>query len=144
MPEELRLKTSRKKFLFLYIFAILLIILYPISDFSKQGGIYDYAFFFTLIIVLLYPEIKIIYSEYIITKQNVIEIKGIIAKEKTIIPFSSVSHVLMKKGILGAIFNYGDIIITSFTDTIIVLEGINKPEMISEEIEKNIEKTKRI
>ncbi|MBU5688488.1 MAG: PH domain-containing protein [Candidatus Aenigmarchaeota archaeon] len=144
MPNELRLKTSRKKFIFIYIFAILLIILYPMSDFASQDGIYDYLFFFFVLVALLYPEIKIVYSSYIITSDNVIEVKGIITKERTVIPFSSISHVIMKKGLIGTILNFGDIIVTSFNDLVIVLEGINNPERVSEEIEKNVEKTKRI
>ncbi|MEM5799568.1 MAG: PH domain-containing protein [Candidatus Aenigmatarchaeota archaeon] len=144
MPNELRLKTSRKKFIFIYIFAILLIVLYPMSDFASQGGIYDYLFFSLILIAVSYPEIKIIYSSYIITSDNVIEVKGLITKERTVIPFSSISHVVMKKGLIGTILNFGDIIVTSFNDLVIVLEGINSPEKVSVEIEKNVEKTKRL
>jgi uncharacterized membrane protein YdbT with pleckstrin-like domain len=142
MPDEIKLKTSRKKFFFLYIFIILLILLYPESDFARQGGIYNYAFFSLVFIILLYIEIKIIYSSYILTSDNVIEIKGIIAKQKTSIPFSSISHVVTKKDIIGAILNYGDVIVTSFTDQVIILEGISKPEKASEIIERKVEKQK--
>jgi uncharacterized membrane protein YdbT with pleckstrin-like domain len=144
MPDEIRLKTSRKKFFFLYLFIILLILLYPESDFAKQGGIYNYAFFSLIFLILLYIEIKIFYSSYILTKENVIEIKGIIAKQKISIPFSSISHVVTKKDIIGAILNYGDVMVTSFTEEVILLEGITSPEKISEIIEKKLEKTKMI
>jgi uncharacterized membrane protein YdbT with pleckstrin-like domain len=144
MPDEIRLKTSRKKFFFLYLFIILLILLYPESDFAKQGEIYNYAFFSLIFLIFLYIEIKIFYSSYILTNENVIEIKGIIAKQKTSIPFSSISHVVTKKDIIGAILNYGDVMVTSFTDQVILLEGITSPEKISEIIEKKLEKTKMI
>jgi uncharacterized membrane protein YdbT with pleckstrin-like domain len=138
MKNETRLRTSRKKFILLYIFVILVIALYPSSDFSRQGGIYHYIFFSLILAVILYIEVKIIYSTYIITGENVIEIKGIIAKEKRVIPFSSISHVKMKKGIVGVLLNFGDVIVTSFTDEVIVLEGISGPEKISELIERRI------
>jgi len=144
MQNEIKLKTSRKKFFFLYLFIILLILLYPESDFAKQGEIYNYAFFLLISLILLYIEIKIFYSSYILTSENVIEIKGIIAKQKTSIPFSSISHVVTKKDIIGAILNYGDVIVTSFTNQVIMLEGISKPEKTSEIIERKVEKTKRI
>jgi uncharacterized membrane protein YdbT with pleckstrin-like domain len=142
MGNETKLRTSRKKFILLYIFAILVVILYPSSDFSKQGDIYNYMFFSLILAIILYIEVKIAYSSYIITKENVIEIKGIIAKEKKVIPFSSISHVKMKKSILGVLLNFGDIIVTSFTDEVIVIEGLSNPEKISEFIERGIEQKK--
>ncbi len=138
MDSETKLKTSRKKFIVLYIFVILVIALYPASDFSKQGGIYHYMFFSLILAVILYIETKIIYSSYIITNENVIEINGIITKEKKVIPFSSISHVRMKKDVMGMLLNFGDITVTSFTDEVIVLEGVANPEKISKLIEKRI------
>jgi uncharacterized membrane protein YdbT with pleckstrin-like domain len=138
MENETRLKTSRKKFILLYIFVILVTALYPSSDFSRQGGIYHYIFFLLILAVILYIEVKRIYSSYIITGENVIEIKGIIAKEKRVIPFSSISHVRMKKSIVGVLLDFGDVIVTSFTNEVIVLEGISGPEKISELIERRI------
>jgi len=144
MEESFTFKTSRKKFILIYIFALLLAILYPMSDFASQRDVYDYIFFSLIAASILYPEIKIIYSKYMITKENVIEIKGLVTKEKIVIPFSSISHVVMKKGLLGMILNFGDIIVTSFTDLVIVLEGVSNPEKITEKIEKSVESAKRI
>lgn len=144
MANEITLKTSRKKFILFYIFAILLIFLYPNSYFYSQGGIYNYIFFLILFISLAYPEIKIASSVYIITRENIIEIKGIITKRKTVIPFTSISHVVMNKTIGGIIMGYGDIIISSYRDVCIVFEGISNAEKITEIIEKRVESEKRI
>lgn len=143
MSNEIRVRTSRKKFIFIYIFIFLLIVLYPNSDFSQKGGVYNYLFFSIIAISFLYPEIKIAYSSYAITDENVIEIKGIITKKKTVIPFTSISHVIMNKGIWGTILDYGDIVVSSFTDVVIFFEGISHPEKITEIIEGKVEKEKK-
>ncbi|MFH8080863.1 MAG: PH domain-containing protein [Candidatus Aenigmatarchaeota archaeon] len=93
---------------------------------------------------MAYPEIKIASSVYIITRENIIEIKGIITKRKTVIPFTSISHVVMNKTIGGIIMGYGDIIISSYRDVCIVFEGISNAEKITEIIEKRVESEKRI
>lgn len=136
---EKTIKTSRKKFFYLYIFGLLTLILYPISEFAKIGGIYN-SLFIIILIVLLYPEMTILYSSYYVGKDVIIETKGFITKKKTTIPISSISHVVMKKGISGTLLNFGDIIITSFTDLVIVFEGISNPEKLVEKIEDAIEK----
>lgn len=134
------IKTSRKKFFYLYIFGLLVIILYPISEFAVIGGIYNYLFYATVLIVLLYPEINIFYTSYFIGKDVIIETRGFIAKKRTTIPISSISHVVMNKGITGTFLNFGDIVVTSFTDLIIVFEGISNPEKLLNRIEDMIEK----
>lgn len=140
MESLTKFKTSRKKFFYLYIFGILVMILYPISEFAVIGGVYNYLFIATILIVLLYPEISIFYTNYFIGKDVIIEVKGFIAKKRTTIPVNSISHVVMKKSFTGAILDFGDIVVTSFTDLIIIFEGISKPEKLLNIIEDMIEK----
>lgn len=136
------IKTSRKKFIHVYIFIIALILLYPSSDFYSMGGFYNIIFLSIAIICFLYIELSIINTSYIIRKDDVTEIRGIITKTKITIPMSSISHVSMKKNLFGMIINFGDIIITSFTGVVIVLEGISHPEKIHKIIQDNLEHIK--
>jgi len=45
----------------------------------------------------------------------------------------------LEKGFWGRIFNYGNLVVSSQTDKI-VLKGIKQPEKVLEEIKKRVEK----
>jgi uncharacterized membrane protein YdbT with pleckstrin-like domain len=143
MKEELKFATSRKRFFYLYLFGLLVLFLYPMSEFAAMGEIYNYIFVSLITIVILYPELLIIYTTYIVGNDVIIETSGIITKKRTTIPISSISHVVMKKGITGRFLNYGDVVITSFTDLIITFQGINNPEKVLKKIENMMEFEKR-
>ncbi|MCX8178763.1 MAG: PH domain-containing protein [Candidatus Aenigmarchaeota archaeon] len=136
------IKTSRKKFIHVYVFIIAVILLYPSSDFYIKGGIYNTIFISIIVISVLYIELSIMNTKYIIKKDNITEIRGIITKTKTTIPMSSVSHISMKKNIFGMIIDFGDVIITSFTGVVIVLEGISRPDEIHKILQDNVEHIK--
>jgi len=143
MKSENRFRTSRKKFFYVYLFGILVIFLYPSSDFHTKGGVYDYLFYATILGVIIVPEIKILYTDYFVGKDVIIESKGFIAKKRTTIPISSISHVVMKKSLTGALLNFGDVIVTSFTDLVITFEGINHPDKLLSKIEDMMERANK-
>jgi len=143
MEGEFKIRTSRKKFIYFYIFGFLVLLLYPRSEFYNLGGVFNLLFYLTMFVIVLYPEINILYTEYIVGKDVITEIKGFIAKKRTTIPVSSISHIITNKGVSGAILDYGDIVITSFTDLIIIFEGISKPEKMMAKIENMMERARR-
>jgi len=71
----------------------------------------------------------------------VYEIKGILSKRKTSIPYSSIANTVLKKGVIGRLFNFGDIIISGFSGNII-FKGVVNPDEKFKLIEKNIEKSR--
>ncbi|MBU5690188.1 MAG: PH domain-containing protein [Candidatus Aenigmatarchaeota archaeon] len=140
--KEIKVKTSRKKFIHIYIFILIMIFLYPSSDFYNEGSVYNTIFFAIIIFSLLYAELSIANTSYIIKKDNITEIRGILTKQKTTIPISSISHINMKKNLIGMIINFGDIIVTSFTGVVIVLDSLSNPEKVHDILQENIEAMK--
>lgn len=136
----MKIKTSRRSFFTSYvtgtIILILLLILLPLASLPVW---FIYVSMVLIIIFFLESEIAIIYRTYIIESDKVSEIQGFISKKRIAIPSSKIANTVLKKGIIGRIFRFGDIIITGFAeDDKIILRGIFHPEKILETIEENI------
>ncbi|MEM5834889.1 MAG: PH domain-containing protein [Candidatus Aenigmatarchaeota archaeon] len=145
MEEKLKYKTSRISFLFNYFLVILVLILtfllIPYLNFSF--GFLVYYFLFLLILALIFePEAERAIREYFITNAEVIKVEGILTKKRISIPYQSVADVRVVKGIVGRIFNYGNIIVKGVKDDII-MKGIKNPEAVYEQINRRIESMKR-
>jgi len=106
--------------------------------------ILTYIFILLISIFFLEPEAVIVYSNYHIKEQNLVQIKGVLTKKRIAIPYKSISNILVNKGILGRIFKFGDIQVTSISgrENSIVLKGIKHPEKALNLIEKFIESKK--
>jgi len=89
------------------------------------------------LIFFLEPEGIILYKSYRLGSDHISEIKGVFAKRITAIPYRAVADQRLKKGIIGRILNYGDVVITG-SKTQIRMKGIRRPERIYEEIEKEL------
>lgn len=144
-PEEIVLKTSRIYFLGNYIIAGLIIIFLLLSYFT-----FDLTFTLfpkaksellsTLILLGVFglaltmieqPEWERIRKKFIVTMNEVIEHKGILNKEKIILPYATVADIRVEKNILGRILNYGTLSVSSFkSGSDLILKGVRKPERI--------------
>ncbi len=145
MEERLKYKTSRISYIFNYFLIFLVFILFllllPYLTFSWSIFVY-YLFFLIILALVLEPETERVLREYFITNAEVIKIEGILTKKRISIPYQSVADVRVIKGILGRIFNYGDIIVKGVKDDII-MKGIKNPEQAYNLINKKIESMKR-
>ncbi|MGC8811986.1 MAG: PH domain-containing protein [Candidatus Aenigmatarchaeota archaeon] len=145
MEERLKYKTARISFIFNYFLSILvlflLFLLLPYLNFSWSTWVY-YLFLLVILALVLEPEAERVLREYFITNAEVIKIEGILTKKRISIPYQSVADVRVIKGIVGRIFNYGNIIIKGVKDDII-MKGIKNPESVHELINKRIESMKR-
>jgi uncharacterized membrane protein YdbT with pleckstrin-like domain len=145
MEERLKYKTSRISFIFNYFLAILVFILFllllPYLTFSWSILVY-YLLFLIILALILEPEAERVLREYFITNAEVIKIEGILTKKRISIPYQSVADVRVIKGIVGRIFNYGNIIVKGVKDDII-MKGIKNPEQAYNLINKKIESMKR-
>lgn len=62
--------------------------------------------------------------------------KGVLTVDTTDIPYAKINTVSIKVGMLGKLFNYGDIVIYSGNDTSgIEFKGIESPELLKKEIQ---------
>jgi len=137
----LPLKRSRRSFLYNYLIGIILLLYFLLS-----GALFTFdtilSFFFIALIFIFFlePEAVLSYRSYIIKEENITEIRGYLNKKRITIPYSSVSNIVMNKSIVGRILGFGDIVITAFSENVI-LRGIKNPEKILRNIEKMVKRS---
>ena len=137
----MELKSARISFLDNYLLAaiiiFLLILIFP--NLNVFHNIFHYLLFFGPLLFVAYlfdePEIKRYFTVYLIKENEVEKRWGIIRKKSISIPYPSITDLKFEKGFWGRIFNYGNIIVSSQTDKI-VMKGIKNPEKVLEKIKK--------
>ena len=137
---------SRKSFFIGYVFFVLFVLiilsLYALDVFSD---LMIYLLSFPAVYLFLLPEYSKVDKKYFIKEENVEEVSGIITKKRNIIPWNLVANVSMKKGIVGTMLDYGDIIISTMSGKgDIVMRGISSPEKVLRKFEEKIGKRKII
>ena len=137
---------SRKSFFIGYMFFVLFVLtvlsLYALDVFSD---FVVYLLSFPAVYLFLLSEYAKIDKKYFIKEDNVEEVSGIITKKRNIIPWNLVANVSMKKGIVGTMLDYGDIIISTMSGKgDIVMRGISSPEKVLRKFEEKIGKRKII
>lgn len=137
-------KTSRKSFIVNYFLGIGLLLYLFFSDAILILPQWISFLFIVLISAFfIEPEFVLLYTTYHLKEDNVMEINGILSKKRTAIPYSSISNIIMKKGIIGRIFGYGNVLVNSFSgENRITLRGIKHPEKTFKVIEKKIQERK--
>ena len=135
-------ETSRRSFVINYFLGIGLLLYLFLSDAILTLS--SWLIFFFLILISLFfiePECVIVYTTYHLKEDNIMEVKGILSKKRTAIPYSSISNIVMKKSVIGRIFGYGNVLVNSFSgQNRIILRGIKHPEKTFKIVEKKIQK----
>ncbi len=97
--------------------------------------------FFSLVFIslLIINEIVIrrLYT-YEISEAGIKESFILFSKKEVLVPYNNITSVNLKKSVLGRIFNYGDIEITTH-DMKITLKGIKNPEVVYQKIKGLLE-----
>jgi len=133
-----KIRSSRISFVGNYSLGISLLILIFIVDLTLSlPMIVNYFLLLIAILLFLEPEGIIVYRSYKLDTDNISEIKGIFIKRMTTIPYRAIADQRLKKGIIGRILNYGDVIITG-PKIQINMKGMRRPEMLYKEIEKKL------
>ena len=129
------LKRSRRSFVYNYAigFILLFYIFFSGAFFAIEFAL---SFFFIALIFIFFlePEAVLSYRSYIIKENNITEIRGYLNKKRITIPYSSISNIVLNKNIIGRILGFGDIVITSFSENVI-LKGMKHPENILKNLE---------
>lgn len=108
----------------------------------KSGGIilflmlHSFQFFWSLIILM-----KWFFQYYQINKKEIISHKGILIQKRKYYSLEKAESVSMNQGILGSIFNFGDIVVELFMSNSryeVILRHIPSPEQYSQIIEKTL------
>jgi len=133
-----KIRTSRISFIGNYFLGISLLFLIYIANLTlNPPTIIIYFLFIIAILLFLEPEGIVVYTSYKLDTDHISEIKGIFVKRQIAIPYRAVADQRLKKGIIGRILNYGDVIITG-PKTQIKMRGIRGPERFYKEIEKKL------
>ena len=152
-PKEIILKPARIYFLGNYIIAalvtIFLLLLYLIFDMkftlfpTTQSDMIS-----TLIILGIsgiaaamveQPEWERFRIKFIVTMNEVMEYKGILNKERVILPYATVADIRVEKSVMGRILNYGTLSVSSFkAGSDMVMKGIRQPEKIHVMIQNRV------
>ena len=86
-----------------------------------------------LLIVILADEpfFERMMRTYIVTDEEVVKEEGIIRKKRIAIPLKNVADVTMDKGVIGRIFNFGNVVVKGMK-TKLKMKGLKNPENVYE------------
>jgi membrane protein YdbS with pleckstrin-like domain len=142
-------KTSRVSYMQNYVIAvlvaILLVLIFPYLNFTifirTAQELISYLIVFGLIIVITFmfeePTIERWIRRYVVSNNEVMKIEGIFRKKKFAIPYQSIADVKISKGVVGRIFNFGNIEIMGFKEGI-NMKGIRNPDEVLRMIENKV------
>lgn len=152
-PKEVILKTSRIYFLGNYIIALLIIIfllllyfvfdmkfnLFPVSQSEFISTLILLGVFGVAAAMMEQPEWERFRTHFIVTMNEVIKYHGILNKERVILPYATVADIRVEKSVMGRIFNYGTLSVSSFkAGSDMVMKGIGNPEKIHVMIQNRV------
>ncbi|TAL48004.1 hypothetical protein EPN87_01630 [archaeon] len=95
------------------------------------------GFLMAMSVLIEEPVWKRMLHHYIVTDREIIYKSGLIKKQRVSMPFQSIADVKVEKGVLGRIFNFGDIVIGGFKEGM-EIHGLRNPEALYEEIRSKI------
>jgi uncharacterized membrane protein YdbT with pleckstrin-like domain len=104
-------------------------------------------FFFGILVLISYliqePIFERIVRQYYVSDNEVTKVEGIITKKRVVIPYQNVADIKLNQGLVARIFNYGDIVISGFKETI-VMKGIKNPYPLYERIKEKVSTATKI
>lgn len=145
----LKLKTSRysyiSNYMLLSLVIVLFILLIPSLSFSFVPKTPE-EFAKTMVVLLFLglvgflieePAIERLLRQYHITGNEIIKVEGFFRKKRISIPFQSIADIRVNKGVMGRIFDFGNVEVTGFKDGINI-KGIRNPEEVYRVIQNKI------
>jgi len=146
MEKGIKYKTSRISHVTNYFLIPLVAVFISFLTFLLTNSllieIATYACGIIIVFLLFEPEWDKIMKEYYITNEEVMEVDGIIRKKRIVIPYQSVADVKVMKGVLGRIFNFGDVAVAGMRENI-KMKGMKNADEIYKIIENKIALMKR-
>jgi membrane protein YdbS with pleckstrin-like domain len=98
-------------------------------------------FFFGILALISYliqePIFERMIRQYYVSDNEITKVEGIITKKRVVIPYQNVADIKLNQGLVARIFNYGDIIISGFKESIVV-KGIKNPYPLYKQIKEKV------
>ncbi|MDI6825586.1 MAG: PH domain-containing protein [Candidatus Aenigmarchaeota archaeon] len=140
--QSTKIKTSRRSFIWNYSLGIVLFLYLFLSGIVLVvPPLITLFFIFLICLLFIEPEALILYRTFFLDPEGVVEVKGILTKRKNAIPYQNISSEKLVKGIIGRIFNFGNIIIAGYKNEIRI-NGVTNPEKIYRIIEEKLNANK--
>jgi membrane protein YdbS with pleckstrin-like domain len=99
------------------------------------------VFFFAILTLISYliqePIFEKAVRQYYVSDSEIIKVEGIITKKRIVIPYQNVADIKLNQGLIARIFNYGDIVISGFRESI-VMKGIRNPYPLYNKIKEKV------
>jgi membrane protein YdbS with pleckstrin-like domain len=152
-------KTSRISYVSNYVILALVLILISLAwpylnlKFSlvpkTAGDFWSTMVIFAFILIITFlleePSIERIIRKYVVTNNEVTKIEGIFRKKKFAIPYQSVADIKLEQGVVGRIFNFGNVCVTGVVRgdqsggaEAIILKGIRNPDEVYRIVQNKI------
>lgn len=143
----LKVRRSRKKYLFLYIMAIsiiaLLIYFAAIKEYKLNKMTWIISILFVYFTIKL-PEYHRLKDWWGVTDSSLVQSLGIFNKNVREVNFSSISDLDLEQAFLKRFLNYGNVNVRLFlNDTSISIKDINNPSAFIDELQKIISKQRK-
>lgn len=143
----LKVRRSRKKYLFLYFLAIIVLFLIIYVTFflnyklSKFAWIASIAYIYFTAKFIEYERIK---DWWGVTETSLVQSLGLFNKNVRQVDFSSISDLDLNQPLFKRILNYGNVNVRLFlNETSISIKDINNPDKFIEELQKIITKNRK-
>src|SRR2546427_13001412 len=83
------------------------------------------------------PAVERMFKRYVLTDIDAIKYEGLVRKKIFSIPYQSIGEIKVRQGFFGRFFNFGDIEITGFKESI-TMKGILFPHKVHEIIQEKM------
>jgi len=152
IPEKgIKYKAARKAFMGNYFLATLAIFFFllvalrfnlyfsliPLSFDALINNIVILGFFWVISFMFEQPILEGMIRKYYVTPNEVIKIEGIFNKNRVALPYQSIADINVSKSFFGRIFNYGNVKVAGFKDSI-EMRSMSDPEEIQKIIQNKI------
>jgi membrane protein YdbS with pleckstrin-like domain len=152
LPEQgVVYKISRRAYFWNYILIALVLVLFAIlSPMAKNfsllpktieqftSTIFVFVFIIAITFLIEEPTFERWVRYYIVKNNEIIKMEGILTKKRISIPYQSVADIKLDKGIVGRIFNFGDVLVVGLGNLVIEMKGMANPEVVFNVIQNKV------
>ena len=112
--------------------------LFPRTTHEFQSTMVAFGFLIAITFLVEEPTIERWVRHYVVKNNEVIKIEGILTKKKISVPYQSVADLKLNKGIVGRIFNFGDVHVVGLGNLVINMKGVARPEEVFNVIQNKV------
>lgn len=82
-------------------------------------------------------------TKYVMTRNGIMRVAGILWKKKLLIPYQNISEVNVIRGIFSRMLNYGTVEVSGYKENVIIMKHMPDPDEIRRLLQSKIDQTRR-